>query len=117
MILEIAILDVKAGREKEFEAAFGEAQKIISSMDGYISHQLQKCIEKGSRYILLVNWQTLCGFTRATITNFRLYYRTISDCPRRGRAGRACGAWAAWLRVPRGEVATCAICYRRNCSG
>ena len=29
MILEVAILDVKAGREKEFEAAFGEAQKII----------------------------------------------------------------------------------------
>lgn len=59
MILEVAILDVKSGLEKEFEAAFGEAQKIISSMDGYISHQLQKCIEKDSRYILLVNWQTL----------------------------------------------------------
>ncbi len=59
MILEVAILDVKPGREKEFEAAFSEAQKIISSMDGYISHQLQKCIEKDNRYILLVNWQTL----------------------------------------------------------
>ena len=59
MILEVAILDVKPGLEKEFETAFGEAQKIISSMDGYISHQLQKCIEKDSRYILLVNWQTL----------------------------------------------------------
>lgn len=59
MILEVAILDVKPGREKEFETAFGEAQKIISRMDGYISHQLQKCIEKDSRYILLVNWQTL----------------------------------------------------------
>ena len=59
MILEVAILDVKSGREKEFETAFGEAQKIISSMGGYISHQLQKCIEKDSRYILLVNWQTL----------------------------------------------------------
>ena len=59
MVLEVAILDVKPGCEQEFEAAFGEAQKIISSMDGYISHQLQKCIEKGSRYILLVNWQTL----------------------------------------------------------
>ena len=53
------MLDVKPGCEKEFETAFGEAQKIISSMDGYISHQLQKCIEKGNRYILLVNWQTL----------------------------------------------------------
>lgn len=52
-------MDMKPRREKEFEAAFGEAQKIISSMGGYISHQLQKCIEKDSRYILLVNWQTL----------------------------------------------------------
>ena len=59
MILEVAILDVTPGREQEFETAFGEAQKIISRMDGYISHQLQKCIEKDSRYILLVNWQTL----------------------------------------------------------
>ena len=30
MILEVAIWDVKPEREKEFEAAFGEAQKIIS---------------------------------------------------------------------------------------
>ena len=59
MILEVAILDVKSGHEKEFEAAFGEAQEIISSMDGYVSHQLQKCLEIGNRYILLVNWQTL----------------------------------------------------------
>ncbi len=59
MILEVAILDIKAGQELEFEKAFGKAQKIISSMPGYSSHQLQKCIEKENRYILLVNWQKL----------------------------------------------------------
>ena len=59
MILEVAVLDVKPGQEKEFELAFGKAQEIISSMHGYVSHQLQKCIENTSRYILLVNWQTL----------------------------------------------------------
>ncbi len=59
MILEVAILDIKPRQEQEFEAAFGEAQVIIASMDGYISHQLQKCVEKSSRYLLLVNWQTL----------------------------------------------------------
>ena len=59
MILEVAILDVKPGQENEFEATFGKAQKIISSMQGYQSHQLQKCIENPGRYILLVNWQTL----------------------------------------------------------
>ncbi len=59
MILEVAILNVRAGEEKAFEAAFDKAQEIISIMDGYVSHQLQNCIEKPNRYILFVNWQTL----------------------------------------------------------
>lgn len=61
MILEVAILDVKPelNQENEFESAFEEAQKIISSMPGYVSHQLQKSVEHPGRYILLVNWQTL----------------------------------------------------------
>ncbi|RTZ18005.1 antibiotic biosynthesis monooxygenase [Vibrio aquaticus] len=59
MILEVAILDVKPNLEAEFEQNFAKAQTIISSMKGYVSHQLQRCIENPSRYILLVNWQTL----------------------------------------------------------
>jgi heme-degrading monooxygenase HmoA len=59
VILEVAILDVKTGQEQAFEEAFGKAQTIISSMSGYSSHQLQRCVENAGRYILLVNWQTL----------------------------------------------------------
>ena len=59
MVLEVAILDVKEGLEKDFEIAFKEAQLIISSIKGYLSHQLQKCVEKPNRYILLVNWVSL----------------------------------------------------------
>jgi heme-degrading monooxygenase HmoA len=59
MILEVAILDVKPEVGKEFEISFREASVIISSMPGYISHELQKCIETSSRYILLVQWETL----------------------------------------------------------
>ncbi|KJY92000.1 MULTISPECIES: antibiotic biosynthesis monooxygenase family protein [Vibrio] len=59
MILEVAILDVKPDMEKDFEQNFAKAQAIISSMKGYVSHQLQRCIENPGRYILLVNWQTL----------------------------------------------------------
>jgi heme-degrading monooxygenase HmoA len=58
-ILEVAMLDVKPGETAEFEAAFEKAQNIISRMNGYSSHQLQKCLENLNRYILLVNWQTL----------------------------------------------------------
>lgn len=59
MILEVAILDVIPTETASFEADFNTAQSIISSMHGYIGHQLQRCLEKPSRYILLVNWATL----------------------------------------------------------
>ena len=49
MILEVAILDVKVGLESEFEVVFAESQLIISGMAGYVSHQLQACIEKPGR--------------------------------------------------------------------
>jgi heme-degrading monooxygenase HmoA len=59
MILEVAILDVSPGQESEFQAAFANASPIISAMQGYVSHQLQRCVEKQNRYILLVNWEKL----------------------------------------------------------
>lgn len=63
MILEVAILDVIPGQELEFQAAFIEASSIISSMKGYVSHQLQRCLETQHRYILLVSWETLEAHT------------------------------------------------------
>ncbi|MFO0699549.1 MAG: antibiotic biosynthesis monooxygenase [Nitrospira sp.] len=62
-MLEVAILDVIPGKEAEFETAFRQASVIISSMPGYLSHQLQRCVEKSSRYILLVHWQSLEAHT------------------------------------------------------
>ena len=59
MILEVARLDVRPGEEARFQDDFRRAQSILSSMKGYISHQLQRCIETPSRYILLVGWETL----------------------------------------------------------
>jgi len=59
MILEFAILDIQPEQETEFESAFEKAQKIISGINGYVSHQLQRCIETPGRYILLVNWESL----------------------------------------------------------
>jgi len=59
MILEVAILNVLKGECSNFQKAFTKAQKIISSMPGYISHELQRCIEDDHQYILLVKWRTL----------------------------------------------------------
>lgn len=64
MILEVAILPVIPGMETRFEQAFAEASTIISSMPGYVSHQLQRCLENRSQYLLLVNWQTLEDHTK-----------------------------------------------------
>lgn len=63
MILELAILNVKPGQERAFEAAFEKAQAIISSMQGYMGHQLQNCVETPNRYLLLVNWNALADHT------------------------------------------------------
>jgi heme-degrading monooxygenase HmoA len=63
MILEVAILDIKPNMSAEFETAFKTASAIISAMPGYISHELQRCIENKNRYILLVRWQSLADHT------------------------------------------------------
>lgn len=63
MILEAVILDVKNGLEADFEAAFAQAKAIISAQPGFISLQLQKCLETENRYLLLVNWETLEAHT------------------------------------------------------
>ncbi|MCM3651638.1 antibiotic biosynthesis monooxygenase family protein [Metabacillus litoralis] len=59
MILEAAMLSVKKGQEGEFEQAFKDASTIISSMDGYITHDLHRCLEVQGKYILLVQWENL----------------------------------------------------------
>lgn len=64
MILEVAILSVKPGQESAFEAAFAKASDLIASMQGYQNHQLQRCLEQPSQYILLVNWATLEDHTQ-----------------------------------------------------
>ena len=59
MILESAVLDVKAGMEPDFELAFAQASQIIAASPGYIRHELQRCLEVQNRYLLLVWWRRL----------------------------------------------------------
>lgn len=58
-VLEVAVLNVIPGQELAFEAAFSKAQTIIASMPGYLGHELQRCVEDQSQYMLLVRWHTL----------------------------------------------------------
>ncbi|RHW43405.1 antibiotic biosynthesis monooxygenase [Neobacillus notoginsengisoli] len=63
MILEAVMLQVKQGMEEEYEEVFQEASKIISSMPGYITLELQRCMEVKGKYLLLVKWETLDDHT------------------------------------------------------
>ena len=59
MILESASLQVKPGESADFEAAFRVAERIIASMPGYRSHELQRCLEREGYYLLLVRWDSV----------------------------------------------------------
>jgi heme-degrading monooxygenase HmoA len=48
----------------DFENAFREASQYIAASPGYVSHELQRCLEDANRYILLVQWQTLEAHTQ-----------------------------------------------------
>lgn len=59
MITEIALLKIIPGQAAAFEEAFIKAQVIIESMQGYIQHELQQCLEEEDKYMLVVRWRTL----------------------------------------------------------
>jgi len=59
MILESAMLYIDSQKEQAFEDDFKKASIIISSMKGYLSHELQRCMEVKGKYLLLVRWETL----------------------------------------------------------
>ncbi len=59
MITEIAVLNIRSNENTMFETAFLKAKSIISSMKGYINHELLKCLEEADKYLLIVRWQTL----------------------------------------------------------
>lgn len=63
MITEIALLSIKEKEKGAFENQFKLAQNIISSMEGYLEHELLKCIETENRYLLRVKWENLEAHT------------------------------------------------------
>jgi heme-degrading monooxygenase HmoA len=56
MVLEHAVLDVRPGSGRDFEAAFAVAKPIIAGAPGFRSLRLVRCVEQPDRYVLLVEW-------------------------------------------------------------
>ncbi|PWJ39192.1 antibiotic biosynthesis monooxygenase family protein [Sediminitomix flava] len=63
MIQEAVFLYVKPELTTQFEKDFVEASQYISSIDGYICHSLQRCLEQENKYLLLVEWTNLEAHT------------------------------------------------------
>ena len=64
MILEHALLSVKAGQENDFESAFAQAKSIIAGMPGFGQLTLSRCIERPGTYLLLAQWDRLEDHTQ-----------------------------------------------------
>jgi heme-degrading monooxygenase HmoA len=64
MILEVAILNVRAGAESAFESALREARPLIEASPGFVRLEIRRCVEASNRYLLLVNWKTLEDHTK-----------------------------------------------------
>jgi heme-degrading monooxygenase HmoA len=64
VVLEVAILKVRPGASEAFEAAFLEAQRIVSASPGYQRHELRRCLEATGQYLLLVWWESLESHTQ-----------------------------------------------------
>jgi heme-degrading monooxygenase HmoA len=63
MITEIALIDIKPGSEKDFEAAAMKARPLFMRAKGSIGIELHRSIERPSRYRLLAKWETLENHT------------------------------------------------------
>lgn len=61
MVLEHAVLHIRAGEEAAFEAAFDEARHLIAGAPGFTGLRLARCVEEPSTYLLLVEWVSIAA--------------------------------------------------------
>ncbi len=59
MITEHALLDVIAGREEEFVESMERAKAIVAASPGFVSLRVERCVERPSCFLLLVEWERL----------------------------------------------------------
>jgi heme-degrading monooxygenase HmoA len=82
MVTEIALIDVKPGMEKEFEAGVGKAAPVFQRAKGCRGMALEKSIEKPSRYRLFVQWDTVedhtVGFRGSA--DFQEWRKCVGHC-------------------------------------
>jgi heme-degrading monooxygenase HmoA len=63
VITEHAVLEVVPGREEEFVESMDRAKELISASPGFIALRVERCLEQPSRFLLLVEWESLEAHT------------------------------------------------------
>lgn len=61
MVLEIALIDVTPGQEDAFAAAYAQAHGILAGAPGCRSIRMTRGIESPSRFVLLVEWDSVAA--------------------------------------------------------
>ncbi|MFV2101167.1 antibiotic biosynthesis monooxygenase family protein [Micromonospora sp. LOL_024] len=59
MVLEVALIDVTPGREEAFAAAYAQGHKLLAEAPGCRSVRMTRGIESPSRFVLLVEWDSV----------------------------------------------------------
>jgi heme-degrading monooxygenase HmoA len=59
MVLEVALIDVVAGQEDEFAAAYAKGHEVLAGTPGCRSVRMTRGVESPSRFVLLVEWDTI----------------------------------------------------------
>jgi heme-degrading monooxygenase HmoA len=67
MVLEVALVDVRPGQEDDFAAAYATAHPILAGTPGCRSVRMTRGVESPSRFVLLVEWDSVAAHER----NFR----------------------------------------------
>jgi len=59
MVLEVGIISVKPGEEDDFAAAYRTVREVLASTPGCRSVRMTHGIESPSRFVLLVEWESV----------------------------------------------------------
>jgi heme-degrading monooxygenase HmoA len=59
MIVELARLQIRPGREEAFKQAYASVEHLLAEAKGHISHELHQGIEDPTQFVTLVFWETL----------------------------------------------------------
>lgn len=64
MIVEVAEIHIPEGQSSDFEAAVKKGiEAFVQPTTGFIRYELRRSIETPTRYLLLIQWETLESHT------------------------------------------------------